>query len=560
MPKLSKRILSAVLAVMLLWAVVPVSAKAAEIEYLSYEEALPYFNFDTAVSNWCTNFGLDYETEYEVAKNAILAGTDRDFVIRLATYARDTGHGAGSLVVSNGFRPASYQEIIGLHDSNYYTGPFRNALTWNGRSLTQFWWSAEQAPGWPDAYTIDLSAYDIATLDLRYYYRAALRLWDNGWVGNYFAKPGCSAHNSGRAMDILSDWLGIDFKTEHTYNGVTYRMEDYGLYKPLQPSDWSAGETWHITYNPAVYAMGNYDIALDAGFEVAYGLYYNPASRGWHMADGRGLYIGAGVTVIQLRLVQLGLLEERYVTGYLCSVTENAIKTFQTQNGLVADGIVGSGTLSVLFPAAGISLEDVTAPTITAAQLLNVDDKGFDVQIFAQDDDRVSLLRVDTRATDSSVWVPRYYNAERTGGGVVDVDIWQEGMYAVRAAVIDAAGNMSPWTELPNIYVDMTAPRFKKAAVSNITDTGFTLSCHGEDNGLIADFTLTLADADGTVQTFTQTPDEFDKTVFSVTAQPGTEITVSLRDYSKNEHSYTVSWRYTGAEPGIGYSYHSPVS
>ena len=106
MSNLPKRILSAVLAVMLLWAAAPVSAKAAEIEYLSYEEAVPYFNFDTAVSNWCTNFGLDYETEYDVAKNAILAGTDRDFIIRLATYARDTGHGAGSLMVSNGFRPA----------------------------------------------------------------------------------------------------------------------------------------------------------------------------------------------------------------------------------------------------------------------------------------------------------------------------------------------------------------------------------------------------------------------------------------------------------------------
>lgn len=558
MPHLFRKITAGLLTVMCLCALLPVSAKAAEIEYLSYEEALPYYDLDMAVNNWCTNFGLDYETEYDVAKAAILSGTDPDFIIRLATYARDTGHGEGSLIVSNGFRPACYQEIIGLHDSNYYTGPFYNALTWNGRSLTQFWWTAEQAPGWPEAYALDLSAYDIATLDLHYYYRAALRLWDNGWVGNYFAKPGCSAHNSGRAMDILSDWLGGDFETQHTYNGVTYYMEDYGLYKPLQPSDWSAGETWHITYNPAVYAMGNYDIALDAGFEIAYGLYYNPASRGWHMADGRGLYIGAGVTVIQLRLVQLGLLEEKYVTGYLCSVTEEAIKTFQSQNGLEADGIAGSGTLGLLLPPRGVTLEDVTAPTVGGAQLLNADANGFDVQIWAQDDQRVNALRVDTRPLDSSVWVPRYYNADKSGGGVLDVDIWQEGMYAVRAAAVDAGGNISEWTELPNIFVDMTAPRFKKAAISNITDAGFTVACVGEDNSIVADITLTVTAPDGSAQTSVQTPDEFGRAQFAVEAQPGAAVSVSIRDYSDNQRSYTFSWRFKGEEPGVTYSHYSP--
>lgn len=558
--KTGKSLLAGLLTALCLVSLLPVSARADDIQWLSYEEALPYYNFDTAVSNWCMNFGLDYDTEYETAKNAILSGTDPEFIIRLATYARDTGHGAGSLAVSNGFRPACYQEIIGLHDANYYTGPFRNALTWNGRSLTQFWWGAETAFGWPENYAIDLSAYDIATLDLRYFYRAALRLWDNGWVNGYFARPGCSAHNSGRAMDILSDWLGIDFATEHTCNGITYRMEDYGLYKPLQPVNGSGGETWHITYNPAVYAMGNYDVALDAGFEIAYGLYYNPASRGWHMADGRGIYIGAGVTVIQLRLVQLGLLEEKYVTGYLCSTTENAIKAFQAQNGLEADGIAGSGTLGLLLPAPGVDPEDVTAPAVTGAQLLNADASGFDVQVMASDDRRVSALRVDTRPLDSSVWVPRYYNADRTGGGVLDVDIWQEGMYAVRTAALDAAGNMSPWQELPNIFVDMTAPRFKKASVSDITEEGFTLTCTGEDNAIVADICLTLTGSDGTAETFTQTPDEFGRAVFSVMAEPGTEVTVSIRDYSKNTHSYTFSWVYQGAEPGLTVSHYSPLS
>lgn len=145
--------------------------RGAEISYLSYQEALPYFNFDTAVSNWCMNFGLDYQEDYQTALDAMLSGTSQDLIIRLATYARDTGHGEGSLLITNGFRPACYQEIIGLHDANANTGPFRNGLNWNGRSVTGFWWTAEQAADWPSAYTLDLEGYDLQTLDLRYYYR-----------------------------------------------------------------------------------------------------------------------------------------------------------------------------------------------------------------------------------------------------------------------------------------------------------------------------------------------------------------------------------------------------
>ena len=125
----------------------PMPVQGAEITYLSYQEALPYFNFDTAVSNWCMNFGLDYQEDYQTALDAMLSGTSQDLIIRLATYARDTGHGEGSLLITNGFRPACYQEIIGLHDANANTGPFRNGLNWDGRSVTGFWWTAEQAAG-----------------------------------------------------------------------------------------------------------------------------------------------------------------------------------------------------------------------------------------------------------------------------------------------------------------------------------------------------------------------------------------------------------------------------
>ena len=47
------------------------------IDFLSYEEAVTYFDFDTAASNWCTNFGMDPSVSLEEAKAAILRGTDR---------------------------------------------------------------------------------------------------------------------------------------------------------------------------------------------------------------------------------------------------------------------------------------------------------------------------------------------------------------------------------------------------------------------------------------------------------------------------------------------------
>ena len=124
--------------------------KTSTIDFLSYEEAVTYFDFDTAASNWCTNFGMDPAASLEEARAAILHGTNRELVIRLATFARDVGYGDEKLVVTNAFRPAGYQEVIGLHDSNANTGPFRRALLWNGRGVTNFWWDAETAPGWPE--------------------------------------------------------------------------------------------------------------------------------------------------------------------------------------------------------------------------------------------------------------------------------------------------------------------------------------------------------------------------------------------------------------------------
>lgn len=564
MKKQGIRTLAAALLAALLLGALPALAADGEdgaeesstIDFLSYEEAVTYFDFDTAASNWCTNFGMDPTVSLEEAKAAILHGTDRELVIRLATFARDVGYGDEKLIVTNAFRPACYQEVIGLHDSNANTGPFRRALLWNGRSVTNFWWDAETAPGWPEDYAIDLSAYDIQTLDLRYYYRAALRLWDNTWANGYYARPGCSGHNSGNAMDISNYWLGANFKTSYANpkTGVVYHMADYGLYKPLQPSATTAGETWHITSSQEVLALGNYDNALLSGYEIVYALYYNPSLRGWSMADGRGVYIGAGVTVLQIELCRRGLLEEKYITGYFCSKTDEAVHAFQSQQGLVSDGIAGSGTVNALLseePRTG----DTAAPELTASTIGAATSKGFSLFLSGTDEKGLNAFRVDTRGEGDDVWVTRYYNAPASGSGTLDVDIWRQGNYAVRAAACDTDGNESPLADVGTVFIDTTSPVIRSLTITDITETGFSLHHRVTDNGTLAGLSVTLtSDTGETRSSFLVTDGESD---FPWSAEGLTEgvwtVSVTASDAAGNESRYTFDWKYTAgtARPGL---------
>lgn len=564
MKKQGIRTLAAALLAALLLGALPALAADGEdgaeesstIDFLSYEEAVTYFDFDTAASNWCTNFGMDPTVSLEEAKAAILHGTDRELVIRLATFARDVGYGDEKLIVTNAFRPACYQEVIGLHDSNANTGPFRRALLWNGRSVTNFWWDAETAPGWPEDYAIDLSAYDIQTLDLRYYYRAALRLWDNTWANGYYARPGCSGHNSGNAMDISNYWLGANFKTSYANpkTGVVYHMADYGLYKPLQPSATTAGETWHITSSQEVLALGNYDNALLSGYEIVYALYYNPSLRGWSMADGRGVYIGAGVTVLQIELCRRGLLEEKYITGYFCSKTDETVRAFQSQQGLVSDGIAGSGTVNALLseePRTG----DTAAPELTASTIGAATSKGFSLFLSGTDEKGLNAFRVDTRGEGDDVWVTRYYNVPASGSGTLDVDIWRQGNYAVRAAACDTDGNESPLADVGTVFIDTTSPVIRSLTITDITETGFSLHHRVTDNGTLAGLSVTLtSDTGETRSSFLVTDGESD---FPWSAEGLTEgvwtISVTASDAAGNESRYTFDWKYTAgtARPGL---------
>ena len=83
---------AALLAVLLLGSLPALAAdgedcaeESSTIDFLSYEEAVTYFDFDTAASNWCTNFGMDPTGSLEEAKAAIHPGTNSQLGLRLAT-------------------------------------------------------------------------------------------------------------------------------------------------------------------------------------------------------------------------------------------------------------------------------------------------------------------------------------------------------------------------------------------------------------------------------------------------------------------------------------------
>ena len=58
---------------------------------------------------------------------------------------------------------------------------------------------------------------------------------------------------------------------------------------------------------------------------------------------------GADVETLQVRLKQLGYYTYSEITGYFGTITKSALKEFQRQNGLAADGIAGKNTRAVLY-------------------------------------------------------------------------------------------------------------------------------------------------------------------------------------------------------------------
>lgn len=73
---------------------------------------------------------------------------------------------------------------------------------------------------------------------------------------------------------------------------------------------------------------------------------------------------GAAVETLQSRLLELGFYDAR-VSGGFYKVTRNAVRAFQTHNGLTADGIAGRETQELLFSDDAIPAWDTPRPSPT---------------------------------------------------------------------------------------------------------------------------------------------------------------------------------------------------
>lgn len=60
---------------------------------------------------------------------------------------------------------------------------------------------------------------------------------------------------------------------------------------------------------------------------------------------------GSEVLMVQTTLQKLGYFTYPVMTGYYGSVTKIAVKRFQKEKGLIADGIIGKKTMALLLPA-----------------------------------------------------------------------------------------------------------------------------------------------------------------------------------------------------------------
>jgi peptidoglycan hydrolase-like protein with peptidoglycan-binding domain len=72
---------------------------------------------------------------------------------------------------------------------------------------------------------------------------------------------------------------------------------------------------------------------------------------------------GDQVVQVQMRLQELGYFKSK-ATGYYGSLTENAVKHFQQNNGLTPDGVIGAKTQEALAQTYPETPEPKTQPTV----------------------------------------------------------------------------------------------------------------------------------------------------------------------------------------------------
>lgn len=88
------------------------------------------------------------------------------------------------------------------------------------------------------------------------------------------------------------------------------------------------------------------------------------------------------VKTLQLILAKLGILEEKYVTGYFGNLTSEAVKTMQTKGGITATGVLDMTTRQALCKALNLPMKDGSNANPYESSTSKVDVAISDLNIF----------------------------------------------------------------------------------------------------------------------------------------------------------------------------------
>ena len=154
-----------------------------------------------------------------------------------------------------------------------------------------------------------------------------LILGDDG--GLEFIAPGMTEAEEEEVLIVEETFTPAPSGTPASYEDIMTQMaEKYGLHTPLAPT--AAPEDEPFTYTRT----------------LSYGDSGEPVSR------------------LQARLLELGFYNARVSGGYY-KITRNAVRDFQSHNGLSVDGVAGRQTQELLFSAAALpaSAKPLPSPT-----------------------------------------------------------------------------------------------------------------------------------------------------------------------------------------------------
>ena len=100
------------------------------------------------------------------------------------------------------------------------------------------------------------------------------------------------------------------------------------------------------------------------------------------------------VKTLQLILAKLGMLEEKYVTGYFGNLTSEAVKAMQTKGGIAATGILDIATRQALCQALNLPMKDGSNANPYESSTSKVDVAISDLNIFP-----IGKIDVNTRTS-----------------------------------------------------------------------------------------------------------------------------------------------------------------